>query len=62
MRKARSMILEDWRNHSIARKQQEFKILQIKNSTEFVAGDTISKSQVNQRIQAGWDITIRPKK
>lgn len=65
MRKARSMIVEDWRNEPIPLGRDEgddFKILQVKNSTEWVAGDFLSRAKLDQRIQAGWDITIKPKK
>lgn len=62
MRKSRSMIVEDNRNVIYDKGRSEFTILQVKNSTEFVAGDDISKSEVDRRIQAGWDVTIKPKK
>jgi len=60
--KTKSMTLEDQRNYRFYEKGNEFKILQIKNSTEFVAGDYISKYEVDCRIQAKWDITIKPTK
>ena len=62
MRKSRSMIVEDNRNVIHDKGKSEFTILQIKNSTEFVAGDDIGKGDLDRRIQAGWDVTIKPKK
>ena len=62
MRKPTSMVLEDWRNVRFNQKDQEFKILKVKNSTDYVAGDHISLSDVDVIIQAGWDVAIQPKK
>jgi hypothetical protein len=62
MRKPMSMILEDNRKVFHTDGISEFTILQVKNSTQFIANDVISKSEVDRLIQSGWDITIKPKK
>ncbi len=62
MRKPKSMIVEDYRGSNFFEKGAEFKILKVKNSTEYIAGAFVSKSEVDQRIQHGWDVTINPKK
>jgi N-formylglutamate amidohydrolase len=65
MRKPASMILEDWRNQALFSNRntnEVFKVLKLKNTTQYIAGEFITLSEVNQRIQAGWDITIQPKK
>ena len=62
MRKPKSMIVEDHRSATWYEKGAEFKILKVKNSTEYIAGAFVSKSEVDQRIQYGWDVTINPKK
>ncbi len=62
MRKPMSMIVEDHRGDIYFEKGAEFKIVKVKNSTEYIAGAYLSKSEVDQRIQHGWDVTINPKK
>jgi len=59
MRKAAAMTLKDGRGRLVV-EGKEFKILKIKNSTEFVPGDWISKRDVDQKIRLGWDVTILP--
>ncbi len=62
MRKSKSMTVEDQRGSNFFEKGAEFKILKVKNSTEYIAGAYLSKADVDQRIQHGWDVTINPKK
>lgn len=59
MRKTAAMTLKDGRGRMVV-EGKEFKLLKIKNSTEFVPGDWISKRDVDSKIRLGWDVTILP--
>ena len=59
MRKTASMTLKDGRGRMVV-EGKEFKLMKIKNSTEFVPGDWISKRDVDNKIRMGWDVTILP--
>ena len=59
MRKTASMTLKDGRGKMVV-EGKEFKLLKIKNSTEFIPGDWIGKKDVDNKIRLGWDITILP--
>jgi len=59
MRKTAAMTLKDGRGRMVT-EGKEFKIEKIKNSTEYVAGEWVSKRDVDQKIRLGWDITILP--
>jgi hypothetical protein len=60
----RSLTVEDNRNYSLydSSTGHDFKIIKAKNSVQYIIGSYLSKSELDQIIKSGVDVTIVPYK
>jgi len=57
-----SFIVEDVRKMKFRKKESDFKILSMKNTTLYVAGSYLSESEVNELISCGFEVSIKAMK
>jgi len=55
--------LRDYRKGNMfPSREEDFKVLKLKNSTNYSPDDYLSESEVNILIRTGWDVIIEGKK
>lgn len=56
----KSIWLIDYRKvRHFNKRDEDFRIMKLKNSTLYSPGTYLSESEVNDLIRSGWDVTIK---